>query len=74
MGMGIKGSSSAFHISRNTVRKYVRKYLESGLTPERLQQMSEEHLQEMFVGGVKRELTTSSSSLWTQRRGLYCLT
>lgn len=59
MGMGIKGISSAFHISRNTVRKYVRKYLESGLTPERLQQMSEEHLQEMFVGGVKRELTTS---------------
>lgn len=57
--MGIKGISSAFHISRNTVRKYVRKYLESGLTPERLQQMSEEHLQEMFVGGVKREQTAS---------------
>ena len=26
MGMGIKSISSAFHLSRNTVRKYVRKY------------------------------------------------
>ena len=32
MGMGIKSISSAFHLSRNTVRKYVRKYQESGLT------------------------------------------
>ena len=48
MGMGVKSISSAFHISRNTVRKYVRRYQESGLSPERLLAMSEEHLQEMF--------------------------
>lgn len=30
MGMGIKGISSAFHLSRNTVRKYVRLFQESG--------------------------------------------
>ena len=48
MGMGIKSISSAFHMSRNTVRKYVRRYQESGLSPERLLSMSEEHLQEMF--------------------------
>ena len=34
MGMGIKSISCAFHISRNTVRKYVRKFQESGLTLE----------------------------------------
>ena len=34
MGMGIKSISSAFHVSRNTVRKYVRRYQESGLTLE----------------------------------------
>ena len=31
MGMGIKGISSAFHLSRNTVRKYVRLFQESGI-------------------------------------------
>lgn len=54
MGMGIKSISSAFHISRNTVRKYVRRYQESGLSMERLLSMSEEHLQEMFVVGQPR--------------------
>ena len=54
MGMGIKSISSTFRISRNTVRKYARKYLESGLTPERLQSISEEHLQEMFCTGRPR--------------------
>ena len=29
MGMAIKSISSAFHVSRNTVRKYVRRYQES---------------------------------------------
>ena len=42
MGMGIKGISSAFHLSRNTVRKYVRKYQESGLTTEQMLSMSED--------------------------------
>ena len=48
-GMGIKGISSAFEISRNTVREYVRRYQESGLTAEQLMSMSEEKLQEMFL-------------------------
>ena len=30
-GMGIRSISSTFHISRNTLRKYVRKFQESGL-------------------------------------------
>jgi transposase len=54
MGMGIKSISSAFHISRNTVRKYVRRYQESGLSADRLLAMSEDHLQEMFVTGQPR--------------------
>ena len=54
MGMGIKSISSAFHISRNTVRKYVRRYQESGLSADRLLSMSEEHLQEMFFSGQPR--------------------
>ena len=37
MGMGIKSISCAFHISRNTVRKYVRKFQESGFTIEQAQ-------------------------------------
>lgn len=48
MGMGMKSISSVFQISRNTVRKYVRLYQESGLSADRLLSMSEEHLQEMF--------------------------
>lgn len=55
MGMGIKGISAAFQVSRNTVRKYVRKYLESGLSFDQVLQMSEAHLQEMFIGGVSRD-------------------
>ena len=54
MGMGIKGISCAFHMSRNTVRKYVRRYQESGLSVDKLLSMSEEHLQEMFVTGEPR--------------------
>ena len=54
MGMAIKSISSAFHVSRNTVRKYVRRYQESGLTPEQLMTMSEEKLQEMFLDDRNR--------------------
>lgn len=54
MGMEIKSIISAFHISRNTVRKYVRRYQESGLSADRLLSMSEEHLQEMFFSGQPR--------------------
>ena len=39
MGMGIKGISSAFSLSRNTVRKYVRAYQESGLPIEKVLEM-----------------------------------
>ena len=59
MGMGIKSISSAFEISRNTVRKYVRKYQESGLSLEKLLSMSEDHLQEMFVMGRPRGVKPS---------------
>ena len=54
MGMGIKSISSAFHLSRNTVRKYVRRYQESSLTLEQLTAMSEEKLQEMFLDDCNR--------------------
>ena len=58
-GMGIKSIACAFHVSRNTVRKYVRKYQESGLTPEQLLSLSEEKLRELFVEGVRRGRKTS---------------
>ena len=44
MGMGIKEISSAFNLSRNTVRKYVRAFQESGLSLEKVLGMSDEHL------------------------------
>ncbi len=59
MGMGIRSISSAFHVSRNTVRKYVRRYQESGLTLEQLTAMSEEKLQEMFLDNKNRSRTPS---------------
>lgn len=54
MGMGIKAISSAFHVSRNTVRKYVRKYQESGMTAEQLLSMSEAKVQELFLDDCNR--------------------
>lgn len=60
MGMGIKGISSAFHLSRNTVRKYVRKYQESGLTKEQMLSMSEDKLQDLFLDGKNRSRVPSS--------------
>ena len=54
MGMGIKEISSAFNLSRNTVRKYVRAFQESGLSLEKVLGMSDEHLYGMFVGGKSR--------------------
>lgn len=59
MGMGIKGISSAFHLSRNTVRKYVRLFQESGIPMDKLMELSESRLQEMFVGGRAREVKPS---------------
>ena len=60
MGMGIKSISSAFHLSRNTVRKYVRKFQESGLTTEQILLMSEEKLQDMFLDSTNRSRVPSS--------------
>lgn len=54
MGMGIKSIASAFHISRNTVRKYVRRYQESGLTMEQVMSLSEEKLQDMLMDNRPR--------------------
>ena len=63
MGMGIKSISSAFHLSRNTVRKYVRKYQESGLRLEQMQSMSEDKLQDLFLDGKNRSRVPSSRRL-----------
>ena len=54
MGMGIKSISSAFHVSRNTVRKYVRKFQESGLTLDQVLAMSEDKLQDLFSDNRNR--------------------
>ena len=54
MGMGIKSISCAFHISRNTVRKYVRRYQESGLTLDQVLAMSEDKLQDLFFDNRSR--------------------
>ena len=60
IGMSIKSISSAFHLSRNTVRKYVRRYQESGLTLDQLMTMSEEKLQEMFLDNQNRSRKPSA--------------
>ena len=54
-GIGIRSLCPMFGLSRNTVRQYVRKFCESGITLEQLQSMSEHHLQEMFCESKKRE-------------------
>lgn len=59
MGMGTKSISSAFHVSRNTVRKYVRRYQESGLTLEQLLLMSEAKVQDMFLDECNRSRKAS---------------
>ena len=48
VGMGIKETANTFHLSRNTVRKYVRLFVSSGKTTEQLLELSEEHLREIF--------------------------
>lgn len=53
-GMGIKSISSAFDISRNTVRRYVRMYQESGIAAEKLPLLSDSKLYEIFaIPGAK---------------------
>ena len=60
MGMGIRSISSAFNVSRNTVRKYVRTFQSSGLTIEQLQSLSEHHVEEMFCSQCERNRKPSS--------------
>ena len=55
MGMGIRSIIVAFELSRNTVRRYVHMYQDSGLTVEKLMSMSEHHLQEMFGSRKDRD-------------------
>lgn len=59
MGLGIKGISSTFGISRNTVRKYVRKYQESGLPLDKLLSMSAERVDEIYRSNLTRERAAS---------------
>ena len=47
--MGIKSISSAFDISRNTVRRYVRMYQDSDIPAEKLPSLSNARLQELFA-------------------------
>jgi len=63
MGMGIKSISVAFELSRNTVRKYVRLFQESGIPMEQLLLMPASRIQEIFGGGSERERTPSVRQL-----------
>lgn len=54
-GMGIKSIASAFDISRNTVRRYVRMYDDSGIPAEKLPGMSDSRLYELFGIPTARE-------------------
>ena len=54
-GMGIKSISCAFDISRNTVRRYVRMYQDSGIPAEKLPSLSDSRLQELFAIPGARE-------------------
>ncbi len=60
MGMGIKETSGIFYLSRNTIRKYFRRFQESGLSLEQLLSMSDHHLHELFAGEKERDREPSS--------------
>lgn len=47
-GMGVKPISTALLLSKNTVRRYVRMFEESGIEIEKLLSMDELHLHELF--------------------------
>lgn len=57
--MGIKSIASAFDISRNTVRRYVRMYDDSGISADKLLSLSDARLQELFVVPWAREKSPS---------------
>ena len=58
-GMPIKTIAAAFEISRNTVRKYVRMYLESNIPMESILRMPWHQVQELFGGKVERKIKPS---------------
>ncbi len=60
IGTGIREMSVMFHLSRNTVRSYVRKFQDSGIKQDVLLGMSESHLQEMFGSGGERNREPST--------------
>ncbi|MGP1437281.1 MAG: IS21 family transposase [Phocaeicola sp.] len=62
-GMGIRSISSTFHISRNTLRKYVRKYQESGLSMDHLLSFSDEKLADLLLDGRSRNRPPSTRRL-----------
>ena len=59
MGIGMRSIANVFRISRNTVRKYVRWYQDSGLTMPQVMQLSDDHLQDLLSEGRTRERTPS---------------
>ena len=61
--MGIKSISSAFDISRNTVRRYVRMYQDSGIPAEKLPSLSDARLQELFAIPGARERKPSDRQI-----------
>lgn len=58
-GMPIKAIATAFEISRNTVRKYVRMYLESNIPMDSILTMPWHQVQELFGGKVERKIKPS---------------
>ena len=58
-GMGIKSIADAFDISRNTVRKYVRLYQQSGLSMENLLSMPSHKVQELLGPSAERAVIPS---------------
>ena len=59
-GMGIKETASAFHTSRNTVRKYVRLLLSSGKSIEQFLSLFVVQLYELFGCTESRHREPSS--------------
>ena len=57
--MGIKSIADAFDISRNTVRKYVRLYQQSGLSMENLLSMPSHKVQELLGPSAERAVIPS---------------
>ena len=60
---GNKSISSAFDISRNTVRRYVRMYQDSGIPAEKLPSLSDARLQELFAIPGARERQPSERQI-----------